>query len=136
MTTSTKLSQVRLLVDNFQACKAFYHDVLGLQITVETEEDVYAQFINGDVSLGIYSRDLMAEVVGASEAGAARAAKDTALVVFEVEDVDTTVQELKARGAQFVNDPQDQEAWFMRVAHLRDPDGNLIELFHSLYEGE
>lgn len=136
MTAQMKLSQIRLLVNNFQACKEFYRDVLGLEMTLETEGDVYAQFIDGDISLGIYPRDLMAGVVSTTDAGDARAAKDTALVAFEVEDVDAAVEELKARGAQFVKDPQDQVAWFMRVAHLRDPDDNLIEIFHSLHTGE
>jgi hypothetical protein len=35
---------------------------------------------------------------------------------------------LKARGAQFVADLTDRPDWGIRTAHLRDPDGNLIEL--------
>lgn len=131
-----KLSSIRLLVDDFRACKAFYRDVLGLKVTFESEEVEYAQFIEGDVSLGLYARDLMAAVVGTTEAGDARSAKDTVAVIFEVEDVDATVKDMKARGAKFLGDPHDQEAWYMRVAYLRDPDGNLIEIFHSLYTGE
>jgi catechol 2,3-dioxygenase-like lactoylglutathione lyase family enzyme len=136
MSGKLKLSQLRLLVDDFQACKAFYRDVMGLEMTLETEGEVYAQFIDGEVSLGLYARELMASVVGTEDAGGQRAAKDTALVVFEVENVDAAVKAMRARGAEFLSEPQDQEAWFMRVAHLRDPDGNLIEIFHSLYVGE
>jgi hypothetical protein len=35
---------------------------------------------------------------------------------------------LSGRGVQFVTEPHDQEAWVLRVAHLRDPEGNLIEI--------
>lgn len=130
-----KLNSIRLLVDDLPACLAFYRDVLGLEVTVQAETNVYAQLIGAGVSLGLYQRDLMARVLGTQEASNERAAKDTALLVFEVDDVDKTVADLKTKGAHFVTDAQDQEAWFMRVAHLRDPDGNLIEIFHSLYTG-
>jgi lactoylglutathione lyase len=131
-----KLNQVRLLVDHFEECKAFYRDILGLEITFDSEDNIYAQFIAEGVALGLYHRDLMASVVGNADASDARAGKDTALLVFEVDDVDATYKALKAKGADFVKEPHDQEEWFMRVAHLRDPDGNLIELFTSTYVPE
>ena len=127
-----QLKEIRLLVDDFFACRDFYRDVLGLKLTLETESNSYAQFIDGEVYLGLYRREMMANVVGPTAEDNARAAKDTALIAFEVEDVDAAVVELEARGAQFVREAHDQPEWFMRVAHLRDPDGNLVELFHSL----
>jgi hypothetical protein len=45
-----------------------------------------------------------------------------------VEDLDATVKKLRERGAQFVTEPKDQPNWGIRTAHLRDPDGNLIEI--------
>ncbi|MDA1329859.1 MAG: VOC family protein [Chloroflexi bacterium] len=131
-----ELNQVRLLVDHFDECKAFYRDLLGLEMTVDTEENVYAQFIAEGVALGLYRRDLMANVVGRNKASDERGGKDTALLVFAVEDVDAAFTALTAKGADFVSEPHDQEAWFMRVAHLRDPDGNLIEIYTSTYTGE
>lgn len=131
-----KLSQVRLLVDNYAACRDFYRDVLSLEMTLETEGEFYAQFIKEGVFLGLYKREMMAAVLGTEGADSARAANDTVLIGFEVEDVDQVVEELKAKGVKFVKGPHDQAEWFMRVAHLRDPDGNLIELFHSLPMGE
>lgn len=35
----------------------------------------------------------------------------------------------------FVTEPHDRPEWVMRVAHLRDPEGNLIELYESTYPG-
>lgn len=128
-----QLDQIRLLVDNFAACRDFYKDVLGLEMTFDTDDNVYSQFIAEGVSLGIYRRELMAGVVGTTEASDARAAKDTALLVFTVDDVDKTFAALKKKGIAFINEPHDQEAWYMRVVHLRDPDGNLVELYTSTY---
>ena len=44
-----------------------------------------------------------------------------------VADVDATVAELRAHGAPVVSEPRD-EPWGERVAHVRDPDGNLVYL--------
>jgi catechol 2,3-dioxygenase-like lactoylglutathione lyase family enzyme len=52
------------------------------------------------------------------------------VVYFECDDVDATVAELKARGIVFEQDPVDQR-WLWREAYLRDPDGNLICLYHA-----
>ncbi|MBA3430350.1 MAG: VOC family protein, partial [Actinobacteria bacterium] len=46
--------------------------------------------------------------------------------------VDSAYEALTSRGAQFVTQPHDQEAWVIRVAHLRDPDGNLVEIYAPL----
>ncbi len=127
-----KLNSLRLLVDDFEGCLSFYRDILGLEVTLETEDQIYAQLIGEGVSLGLYQRHLMADVLGSSEMSNARAQKDTSLLVFQVKDVDASIATLKQKGAGIIKEPHDQAAWFMRMAHLRDPDGNLIELFHPL----
>jgi hydroxymethylpyrimidine/phosphomethylpyrimidine kinase len=57
---------------------------------------------------------------------------DTSNVViyFEVEDVDTEVERLKADGIEFESAPMDQE-WLWREAYLRDPAGNRICIYHG-----
>jgi predicted enzyme related to lactoylglutathione lyase len=52
------------------------------------------------------------------------------VVYFELEDLDTTVQQLAATGLLFESGPQDQP-WLWREAYLRDPAGNRICLFHA-----
>ena len=52
------------------------------------------------------------------------------IVYFECADVDATVTSLKATGVQFDQEPQDQP-WLWREAYLRDPDGNLLCLYHA-----
>jgi hypothetical protein len=39
---------------------------------------------------------------------------------------------LGARGVSFLNEPHDRPDWGIRVLHLRDPDGLLIELNEPL----
>ncbi|MEL7237695.1 MAG: VOC family protein, partial [Planctomycetota bacterium] len=43
------------------------------------------------------------------------------------DDVDAAAEQIRAAGVE-VKGPVNQPVWSMRVAHLRDPDGHLIEL--------
>lgn len=120
-----ELTHVRLLVDDIENCMDFYANTLGLGEAAVKVEGIYYEFKAGPARLGLYSRQLMQSTGGVAQT--ARAG-DQALLTFQVADVDAAYRELSAKGAQFVNPPHDQEAWVLRVAHLRDPEGNLIEL--------
>jgi len=120
-----------LLVSDFAACVSFYRDVLGLPLRVEVPGEVYAEFDAGEALLGLYRDDLMASVLQA-EAPTGASAEDAAVLSFEVEDVDLTYTELVERGATPAGEPHDETTWFMRVAYIRDPDGNLIEIYRPL----
>jgi catechol 2,3-dioxygenase-like lactoylglutathione lyase family enzyme len=52
------------------------------------------------------------------------------IVYFECEELDTAVDDLKRSGVVFESEPRDQ-SWLWREAYLRDPDGNLICLYHA-----
>ncbi len=126
-----KWNQVRLLVNNFDACFRFYRDVLGLEVGFGHEGDVYADFrLTDETSLALFGREHMATAIGAPTPSAQHT--DTVVLVFAVDNVDAAVAALKARNIEFVADPTDRPEWGMRTAHLRDPDGNLVELFHLL----
>jgi len=50
--------------------------------------------------------------------------------------VDAAFAELVAKAATAIAAPQDRLAWQARTAHISDPDGYLVELYHSLDAGE
>jgi predicted enzyme related to lactoylglutathione lyase len=52
------------------------------------------------------------------------------IVYFECTDLDAVVARLQARWVIFDSQPKDQP-WLWREAYLRDPDGNLICLYHA-----
>ncbi len=131
-----ELTDVRLLVDRFDECVQFYTNVMGLQLRLRVPEDVYAELeARGQddrrLVLGLYRRRLMSEVIGVDYAAEGPRA-DHVVIGFAVDDVDAVHGRLRERGAQIVTDPHDQEAWGLRVAHLRDPDGNLIEIYRPI----
>jgi catechol 2,3-dioxygenase-like lactoylglutathione lyase family enzyme len=118
-----KFSQVRLLVDDYLACYRFLNDTLGLECTFGGEEDGYASFKAGTGTVAVFRREEQGEVIEL------RAAGDGSLTVLEVDDVDAEAERL---GDAVVGGPVSKAAWGGRVAYVRDPDGNLFELFQTI----
>ena len=131
-----KLTHTRLCVDDLHACVAFYRDVLGLRPKFEIEGSVYAEFETGtpEMTLGLFKHELMQAAVGRKHDDAAANAPggERVVLTFFVPDVDAAFAELKGKGVTVASEPKDQPQWMIRVAHLRDPAGNLIELHQPL----
>lgn len=121
-----ELAQVRLLVTDFAACYHFYGEVLGLKPQSGAENGPYEKFSPavGSAGIALQDRSMMAEVL--DELG------DTAnghrsLVVLRVDALGAYCEEITMRGATVLHGPTlltDR----LRVAHLKDPEGNLVEL--------
>lgn len=129
---SPRYEFTRLLVSNFRACFLFYRDVLGLQVGFGTEDDTYADFRLGDVNISLFDKREMSEALGTTHLPAAQAVQDAVCLVFAVEDVDAACEQFAGRGITLAVAPTDHPDWGIRTAHLRDPDGNLIEINHPL----
>ena len=128
-----RLYSVRLLVEDFDACFRFYRDTLALEPVWGEEGGRYADFKVGQGTLlALFKRDLMATTVGTQRLPSDAPAQDRATIVLQTDNLDSMVSSLLAKGVTFVTGPKDYPAWTIRAAHLRDPDGNLIELFMPL----
>jgi lactoylglutathione lyase len=121
-----ELVQVRLLVTDFALCYRFYADVLGLKPQSGAEQGPYEKFSPavGSAGIAIQDRTMMAQVLG--ELGDA-ANGHRSLVVLRVDDLDAYCAAVTARGATLIHGPAPMTDR-MRVAHLKDPEGNLVEL--------
>jgi catechol 2,3-dioxygenase-like lactoylglutathione lyase family enzyme len=123
-----QLSQARLLVDDFAAAFRFYRDELELPVGFGDEASGYASFGTSGGTVALFERKEQAETVELRPAG------DAVLVVLEVEDVDAQAVRL---GSHMLGAPVDRSDWGGRVAYLRDPAGNLVELFQPIpFEAE
>ena len=122
-----RFSQARMLVDDFAAASGFYRDTLGLGPAFGDESSGYASFDTGTGSVAIFER------AGQSDVLELRPSGDSTLLVLEVDDVDAAVGGL---GTHVVQAPVDKPEWGGRVAYLRDPSENLIELFQPLPQQE
>ncbi len=121
-------SYVRLLVVDYPACFRFYQNMLGFTVRLGDEHSGYAELQTGDVTIALFERQTMAEAVGNADLPLDVAGQDRFVVIFAVDDVDETCRQLQTRGVTLVAEPVDRPDWNVRTAHLRDPDGNLIEI--------
>jgi lactoylglutathione lyase len=118
----------RLLVIHLDSCLAFYRDALGLPVLWHQPGGTFASLRVGAGKLQLFDRAAMAAAVGTTALPADAPAQDRAAVVLEVDDVDALAARLRAHGLPFIAVPHDRPDWSARVAHLRDPAGNLVEL--------
>lgn len=94
-----------------------YYTGLGFPLIVESPHYARFECPDGDATVSVHVTD---SVVG-----------DSGVVVyFEVARLDALVSELQERGYVFDQEPADQR-WLWREARLRDPDGNVLCLFHA-----
>lgn len=121
-----ELAQVRLLVTDFAACYRFYADVLGLKPQSGAAGGPYEKFSPhaGSAGIALQDRAMMAAVL--AEAGES-ATGHRSLVVLRVDDLDAYCAAITSRGATLLHGPAPMTDR-MRVAHLTDPEGNLVEL--------
>jgi catechol 2,3-dioxygenase-like lactoylglutathione lyase family enzyme len=124
-----KLTYLRLLVSDFDASFRFYRDVMGFIVGWGEEGAGYADFSTGsDTGLALFDRAEMSRSLRTAHLPAAAEAQDHFLLIFGVEDLDVAIAHLRERGATIAIDPTDHPDWGIRTAHIRDPDGNLIEI--------
>jgi len=98
----------------------FYRDVLGLGVGVQTP---------GFVVLG--ERGAPALALGThSEVHGRNGDPARHMVALTSDDVRTDWKRLKDSGVEFVEDPTDYGT--VRIATLKDPDGNLVQLLQPL----
>ncbi|MGI6367142.1 MAG: VOC family protein [Anaerolineae bacterium] len=114
-----KAHHIALRTPDFARAKAFYTEVLELPVAAE---------MPGRDCVFIDIGGTTIELTGAPDQ-APGAAGALAHIAFEVDDIDETFAELKAKGVEFFIEPRD--AGVMRIAFFRDPDGNALELFKS-----
>jgi catechol 2,3-dioxygenase-like lactoylglutathione lyase family enzyme len=124
------LNNPRLLVRDFAQSWKFYTKTLGLAVVNGDGSPPYGEVGSRDRFVGIFLREAMAELVGPTRAG--RAPTDPFVLVFEVPNVDRTHASLVRARVPVVIGPTDRPMWGLRTIHLRDPDGNLVELYTRL----
>jgi methylmalonyl-CoA/ethylmalonyl-CoA epimerase len=118
------MHQIALTTTNLDEAAGFYGDALGLDLIARFDPPGLAFFRVGDVRLSIQQN---------KESEAA-----SSVIYLKVADIDTATESLKAKGIEFVQDPElvfkdeagqfgdaGEEEW---MAFFRDPNGNLLAL--------
>jgi uncharacterized glyoxalase superfamily protein PhnB len=118
-----KFASVRIVTRNFEGLVEYYQRLSGLEAT--RLADGFAEIRFEGAVLAISSEHL----IKLFNVGAAIAASNqSAILELEVDDVDAVFERMNASGAQIVM-PTTLMPWGNRSLLLRDPDGNLVNIF-------
>jgi lactoylglutathione lyase len=123
---------VILFVEDLQRSKAFYHDVLGLDVQFEDAESVGFK-IEGMAFIVLQVDRARVQLQG--EPTAIPSAGATAFLTTFTDDVDALHADLAGRGIDFFQRPADQ-LWGMRTAYFKDPDGHVWEIAQPIKHSE
>lgn len=113
-----RMYAVRVFVRDFDAALDFYTRVLGMTPGFSSPEAGWAEFEAGGARLAL-------ERVS-DEEGAALVGRFVG-VSLVVDDIDAVHDALAARGVVF-DGPPERQPWGGTLAHLRDPEGNILTL--------
>ncbi|GII58594.1 hypothetical protein Pth03_69830 [Planotetraspora thailandica] len=124
----------RLLTTRFAQSFAFYEavlpELLGATLMRGDAAGPYAHWDgDGQGILSLFDAGMMAAAVGSVDVDAAKA-RDSVIFICRVADVDSALALCLRHGATLAADAADRPQWGpnLRTAHVRDPDGVLIEL--------
>ena len=111
------LNQITIPSINVENAVAFYK-ILGLNLIVDAIPR-YVRFDcpDGEATFSIHQVETLPKGNGIT-------------IYFEDEHLDAWVEKLQQKGIIFSELPNDKP-WLWREAHLKDPDGNSIILFHA-----
>ena len=126
----------RLLVVRFAESFRFYNAVLpeliGAKLVKGDENGPYAMWdVDDQAAVVLSDRARWAEVAGTLDLPVdAAPSQDRVMLVSRVDDVDAGYELCLRSGGTAVAGPTDRPDWGpnLRSAHLRDPEGHLLEL--------
>ncbi len=122
-----QVDYMMVVVSDMPRSVIFYRDKLGLPLKFESPG--WSEFMTGPTTLALHgggkTQDGKAGKPGEQMAG-------TCSIGFNVENLEKSFGELKARGVVFVKPPTDQKEEGIKLAVCIDPDGLPISFAETL----
>ena len=120
---SPTLVSIRVITDDVATLAAFYERITGTAVGWSTPDFAELRTPVGTLAIG------STRTVAVLGAGSVRPADNhTAILEFLVDDVDAEYERIRQSPTEFVNEPTTMP-WGNRSLLIRDPDGNLVNLF-------
>ena len=117
-----KFASTRLIAADIKVLVSFYEKVMGQ--TAEWLAPVIAEIVTPAATLAFGSTETVALF---KEGSAEPAANRTAIIEFQVDDVEAEFARLKDE-LEVVHEPK-MMPWGNRAAQFRDPEGTLVSLY-------
>ena len=118
--------QPTIITAHLERMLEFYSGLLGANETQRVPEEGPVFFVGlriGNSELGMVS-----------DSSAAGAPAGKVLLSIEVHDVDALLPRVQGLGGEITGGPNDMP-WGQRVAHIKDPDGNALNLTTTTRHG-
>ncbi|MDX1977809.1 MAG: VOC family protein [Pseudanabaenaceae cyanobacterium bins.68] len=117
-----QLDSINLFVQDLERSRQFYQQ-LGFSFDQPPKQGGLVGY-NSQIKLGLYELAWLTQLFGMLPPSTGNAL----IWAIAVDDLDYTYQQLLSSGIESLQAPAVMP-WGQRVAFLRDPDGNLVELF-------
>lgn len=113
-----QIDYTMVVVSEMQRSVEFYRDKLGIPLKFQSPD--WTEFQTGATTLALHGGGVIGT---APPAGDPTKQAGSCSIGFNVEDVDKTYEELKAKGIHFVMPPTQREGEGIKLAVGLDPDG-------------
>jgi len=113
-----KLDYTMVIVSDMKRSVAFYRDILGIPLKFESPE--WTEFATGTTTLALHGGGVARQY---QDTGDQSKTAGACSIGFNVDDVDKSYEELKAKGMMFVMPPAQREGEGIKLAVGLDPDG-------------
>ncbi|WP_112275820.1 VOC family protein [Lentzea terrae] len=125
-----KLSHTFLFVHDQDAALKFYRDVIGLEVRTDESVEDYRWLTVGpadqpDIEIGLSRIGPPIPPTDYEALNALLAKGSLQGIIFELDDVDAKFEQVRAAGAEVMQEPIDQ-FYGVRDCAFRDPSGNMI----------
>jgi catechol 2,3-dioxygenase-like lactoylglutathione lyase family enzyme len=125
-----KLSHTFLFVHDQDAALKFYRDVVGLEVRTDESVEDYRWLTVGpadqpDIEIGLSRIGPPVPPTDYEALNALLAKGSLQGIIFEIDDVDAKFEQVRAAGAEVMQEPIDQ-FYGVRDCAFRDPSGNMI----------
>ena len=112
------LDYTMVVVSDMDKSVAFYRDTLGIPLKFQSPD--WTEFQTGSTTLALHGGGIAPTQ---PPVGDPTKQAGSCSIGFNVEDVDKTYEELKAKGIRFVMPPAQRQGEGIKLAVCTDPDG-------------
>ena len=126
-----KLDYTMVIVSDMKRSVQFYRDTLGIPLKFESPD--WTEFQTGTTTFALHGGGVPRQY---QDTGDQSKTAGACSIGFNVDNVDKTYEELKAKGVVFVMPPAQREGEGIRLAVGLDPDGLPISFAQMIGDGQ
>jgi lactoylglutathione lyase len=126
-----QIDYTMVIVSDMKRSVQFYRDTLGIPLKFESPD--WTEFQTGSTTFALHGGGVSRQY---QDTGDQSKTAGACSIGFNVDDVDKTYEELKAKGVVFVMPPAQREGEGIRLAVGLDPDGLPISFAQMIGDGQ